>query len=247
MEIITSKQNETIKETKLLQDKSGRIKSHSFLVEGFKIIEEAKNSEYNIKTIFCLEKYFERAKQYCQNVIVVNDIIIKYLSTTLSPQGVIAVIEEKETGLKSEITSKFLILDNLQNPDNLGSVIRSAVAFGFNQIFLLNCVDQFNEKVIRSAMGNLFKVFIKKIKIEQIKELAEKRTIYCADMSGENIHNIKSFEDNCGLVIGNEGNGVSMQVLQYCKKKICILMQNGVESLNASVSAGIIMFEMNRR
>ena len=137
------------------------------------------------------------------------------------------------------------MLDNIQNPDNMGAIIRTAVATNFNKIYLINCVDIYNEKVIRASMGTLFKVEFIDTNYQQIANLAKSNKIYYADMGGESVFNIKQFEKNLGLVIGNEGNGISKEIKDITNNKLSIPMSNGVESLNASVSAGILMYHIS--
>lgn len=137
-----------------------------------------------------------------------------------------------------------LVLDKIQNPDNLGAIIRSAVATNFVTIYAIESVDLYNEKTLRSSMGNVFKVNFIKTDYQHINSLLKGYQVCIADMQGENIFKLNSLQKNVALVIGNEGNGVSEQMRKLCNKKISIPMQNNVESLNASVSAGIIMYQI---
>ena len=122
--------------------------------------------------------------------------------------------------------------------------MRSALACNFKQIFVINSVDEFSPKVIRASMGNQFKLNIVHINTDDFQTLFAGAKLYTASMEGKDIFKIQNFDKNVGVVIGNEGNGVSARVKSLVKNTISIPMQNGVESLNASVSASIIMYQI---
>ena len=242
MEIITSKSNQKIIDAKKLLDKKGREKSGLFLVETEKVIKEAFNCGLKPKCFFVLDAKkigFDNFNDV--PVFRLSDSVFKELSTLVSPDGLIAEFYLQKENPKY-VGGKFLILDGVQNPDNYGAILRTALACDFKQIYTINCVDKYNPKVIRASMGNQFKLSIMDITTGEIKSLFNNASIYTASMEGKNIFDIDKFETNVGFVVGNEGNGVSKEVKEIINNTISIPMKNGVESLNASVSASVIMY-----
>lgn len=242
MEIITSRTNQYIKLCHSLQDKKSRKKLSLCLLEGIKIIREAVKNNLVIENIYSLEdNVVDLEREFGQKVIPVSKQILEYISSTVTPQYCVGVARVKEENY-SLPQSNYLLLDNIQDPSNMGAIIRTAVATGFTTIYLNNCVDEYNEKVIRSSMGNLFKCKFIHIKMEQIKDLKE--SLYICDMNGKNIFNILAFNQIVGLCIGNEGHGVSKEIRSEIKNVISLPMMNEVESLNAAVSSSVIMYHI---
>lgn len=244
---ITSTSNSKIVFAKKLLDKKYRDKTNLFLVETEKVIEEALKNGLHCKEIYILEnKNFDIIKKYQKlfdklPVYYVNHKVFAEISSTISPDGIVGVFEKKEDK-KEYLGGSFLILDCLQNPDNLGAILRTAVACNFNQIYTINSVDKYNPKVLRASMGNQFKLNIVEIDYQDISTMLKNSKLYCMDMSGQNLFEISKFDKNVGFVIGNEGNGLSKQMREIVKNYIKIPMENGVESLNASVSASVVMY-----
>ena len=244
MERITSKSNLKIVEAKKLLEKKGRDKSGLFLLETEKVIEEALNCGLRPKCFYVLQgKTFEFLKHYNLQTYELSASTFGELSTLVTPDGIIAEFYKKESK-KQYLGGRFLILDGLQNPDNFGAIMRTALACDFKQIYTINCVDEYNPKTLRASMGNQFKLNIAKISALDIKTLFKDAKVYTASMDGRNIFEIKNFEKDIGFVVGNEGNGVSDEVKNLVKDIVSIPMQNGVESLNASVSAAVIMYHI---
>ena len=250
MEVITSKSNSKIVETKKLQDKKYRDKLGLFLVETKKVVLEALLAGLQLHSIFITEKQYEDFSSICKknkidiskiNVILVTENVIKELSTVVSPDGIVAVFKKQQTK-KEYLGGNFLVLDGLQNPDNMGAIFRTALACDFKQIFVINCVDEYNPKVVRASMGNQFKLNIMHIDYGDIKTMFANASLFALDMQGENLFKQNSFAKNAGFVVGNEGNGLSNQIKTLVKNYIAIPMQNGVESLNASISASVVMY-----
>ena len=151
------------------------------------------------------------------------------------------------TTLKESGTN-FIVLDHIQDPGNLGTIIRSASGTSFKNIFLINCVDVFSQKVIRSSMGGIFKIKAKKfVSCNEFLSfaLAQNLKYYVASMEGENLFGIKNKISNIGVAVGNEGNGVSSLIKDRAFKTISIPMQNGLESLNVGVSCSIIIYYLD--
>lgn len=240
MEIISSKANSKIQDAKKLLDKKHRDKTGLFLVETKKVIQEAISCGLRPVCLFILQDK-QNIFDGFESVYFVKDSALKELSSTVTTDGYIAVFEQKRQ-TKEYNSGRFLILDNLQNPDNFGAIMRTALACDFKQIFCINCADQYNPKTLRASMGNQFKLDIINISYEDITLLFKNATIYTASMQGENIFLKTDFPQNCGFVIGNEGRGVSEQIKALVKNTLCLPMENNTESLNASISASVIMY-----
>lgn len=227
-----------IKLIKKLKDKKYRKSENLFLVEGKKSCEELVASNYSIKYTLASTNEYKSYPNFC---LIPYD-VLKSIATTDTPQDVICVAEIPKLldGLPS---GNSLILDNLQDPGNVGTLIRSALAFNFKDIYFLNCVDIFNEKVIRSSMGNIFKITPHFVDLEYIIHNKSKicNQLVGTNMSSKNVDSITNF-GKTAVVIGNEGNGISQQLLALCDDVISIPMSNNVESLNAGVAGSIVMF-----
>lgn len=241
METITSKSNKKIVEAKKLLDKKGREKTGLFLAETEKVVKELLNCKMRPKCFYVLEgKKFDFLNNSNIQIFYLTESVFKEISTLVTFDGVIGEFYQNQQ--KAEYNGgKFLILDGLQNPDNFGAIMRTALACDFKNIYTINCVDKYNPKVIRASMGNQFKLNIAEISLNDI-EMFDNAKLYTASMEGKNIFDIDKFENNIGIVIGNEGNGVSAELKNLINNTISLPMENGIESLNASVSAGVIMY-----
>ncbi|MBQ8431175.1 MAG: RNA methyltransferase [Clostridia bacterium] len=241
MEIITSKTNEKIVNAKKLLDKKFRDKTSRFLVETKKVIAEGVRAGLKIESLFVLHGNDNIFSSIDCPVYTVSNQVFKEISSTVSTDGFIAVFNKKVLE-KSVPNGNFLVLDNLQNPDNFGAILRTALATNFKDIYVINSVDEYNSKTIRASMGNQFFLNIMHINYEDIEILFKNKQLFAADMMGENIFKQKNLNENFGFVIGNEGNGISNELKKYVKNFVSIPMENGVESLNASISASVIMY-----
>lgn len=250
--IITSAQNSVIKEIKELQSKkSKRKKEGLFVIEGIRGVKEIPK---NIKLKYLVTTEDINVEQIeginANTWIEVSKDIYKTISDTQSPQGAMAVAEIPSVTLNT-ITNKkgqYLMLENLQDPGNLGTIIRTAHAFGFDALLITKgSVDVYSPKVVRSTMGALFGLPIvideeAETYVSHLKEM--KITLYTTALKEDaiNIHDVK-FDKGRAIVIGNEGNGVSDYVISEADYAVMISMPGGAESLNASVAAGICMYE----
>lgn len=228
---IISLQNKQVIEWNKLKQKKYRDETNTFLIEGDHLIKEAKKSGNVICTIGLDDTY---------DYEVTKDILNK-LSSQISGTNEIAVVKKIE---EKQINGNIVILDNIQDPGNLGTIIRSAVAFNIETIILSdNSVDLYNEKVIRASEGMLFNINVIRCNIKEkiINLKNDGYTIYATTPNGEG-----NFEVNekIALVIGNEGNGISDEILEICDKNITIKMNKKCESLNAGVCASILMHMM---
>lgn len=232
---IESLSNAKVKAWNKLKEKKYRDETGLFLIEGDHLIKEALKKQMVVSTIGLNETY-----DY-----TVNSEILKKLSSQKSGTKEIAVVKKIEE--KKVEGDKILILDNIQDPGNLGTIIRSAVAFNISTIILSDdCVDLYNDKVIRSSEGMIFNInIVRKKLIEIIPKIKENGyTVYATTVNGKGY-----FENDSkiALVIGNEGNGIKKDILNLCDKNITIKMNKECESLNAGVAASILMYELGVR
>ena len=230
--MILSVDNPKVKELMKLKQGKNRKKEEKFIVEGAHLVKEAKLAGVLIEAFSIEEK---------EEYTLVSENIMKKISTTDT------VV--KEIGLckfinKNELSDKILILDGVQDPGNMGTLMRSACAFGFNTIFVGNgCVDIYNEKVIRSSQGAIFKLnFIFGNVVEFVKNTPEYKVYGTNVVRGIPLENVR-YEGKIGVILGNEGNGISKEVDDLLLDNIYIPMNN-TESLNVAIAGSIIMYSM---
>ena len=212
------------------------------LVETYHLVEEAFNNNL-LEEVFILEDY-KFNLDIKTNII--NESVMKKLSSTDTIPGIVGVVRKKEE--KDIIGNKILLLDRIQDPGNLGTIIRSAVAFNVDTIILSDdTVDLYNSKVLRSAQGMIFHTNILRGNLKDyIKELKEKDfVIYGTDVNdGISLKDIGKIE-KFALIVGNEGNGITPEIRELCDKFIYIDMVKSVDSLNVGVACSIILYEMS--
>lgn len=242
--MISSKQNERVKKARSLLNKKFRDEYSLYIAEGAKTVFEAIKCGAKIETIFATETGLELLKTFTSNlggieVLLVSNEVYSSISDEVSPQGVLAIIKKEKSEIKNA-SGKCLFLDGVSDPGNVGAIIRTASASGFNEIYCFNVADPYSPKAVRSSMSGIFKV---KLYFGDREEILKSvgTSLIVASMEGENAFTFNPPEKFC-LVIGNEANGVSDTVKQKADYTVSIPMQNGVESLNASVSAGILMY-----
>lgn len=236
--IITSKTNPVIKTVSSLSDKKFRKQLGLYLVEGIKPVRECIAAGCEIERIICTE---ENGSLF-NGATVVSDTVFKCISSEKTPQGVLAVVKIPESELKAPEHS-CLLLDCLQDPGNLGTVIRTANAAGYSEIYLINCTDPYSPKAVRASMSGIFFVNLYTGTREEIFRILEGVPVICADMDGEDIFGFTPPEKFC-LCIGNEGGGISREVFEKASYTVRIPMRETCESLNAAVSAGIAMYTL---
>ena len=239
---ITSVNNERIKELVKLKEKKYRDKMGLFFIEGLDIIEEAYKNGL-LKELYILDGYDSPYKDIPYTNVSYE--VMKKISDMESVSeyyGVCKKIQEKELG------KKIIILDGIQDPGNLGTIIRSAVAFNIDTVVLSReCVDLYNSKVLRSTKGMIFNKNVIVRDIVPFIDSLDKYTIYGTSCTnGEDIRSIE-LPEYIALIIGNEGKGISQEVYDRCNKFIYIKMNDKCESLNAGVAASIIMYEVNNK
>ncbi|MBO4594606.1 MAG: RNA methyltransferase [Clostridia bacterium] len=241
--MITSRQNSLIKEIKSLSLKKYRDETGLFLVEGVKSVKEAVSCGIKVRDLI----FTERGKELFGNCILpfetVTDGVFDAITDDKTPQGVLAVCHIPKFS-ETDTDCKSVFLDGVSDPANVGAIIRSAAAFGYGTVFIADGADAYSAKSVRASMGGIFRVKVFSGKREEL--LAKvKVPILVADMDGKDIRSVKIAPAHC-IAVGNEGHGVSKEVKAAGQEIISIPMQNGVESLNAAVSASIIMYELNK-
>lgn len=257
MELIQSKDNNIIKETKRLKEKRYRALTSQFLVEGFRFTEEALKSSFKVSQIFINENSLDKWKDYnlenlqqnSTKVYIVKETVFKQLSETESPQGIIAVVDKiKVPILKKE--GLYLLADKIQDPGNLGTIIRSAHAAGaLGVIVTKGTVDVYNEKTLRSTMGSIFNIpVIEDEDLRFTKALKEDgfKLIVSSLEDSTDFYNV-NLNENLIIAVGNEGSGISEEIYSFGDIKVRIPMPGGAESLNAAVAASIMLFEAVRQ
>ena len=231
-EVIKSSKNNLIKMINKLKKKKFRNEKGMFLIETRKMIDEAIKSNANIE--FIIQK--ENNEIIYDNPIFIKDDLFDEISSLVTPDGYMALVSKQSI---NSLSDNILILDNIQDPGNMGTLIRSAEAFGYNTIISINSVDFYNENVLRSTMGSIFRLNLIESDYEYINTLDDYQ-IYLADMDGQDFREIKS-SGKKAIVIGNEGNGISDEIQKTTHKTVKIPMQGKIESLNAAVSGSILM------
>lgn len=259
---ITSSSNPTIKEIKSLYKRRERWDNKLFIVEGIKMVEELIHNGYPMKYIVYSDKLFSLRGgkelfddiEHLDNVINVPDKLFESLSDVETPQGILAVVPFKNNSIEDILAGSkpfIILLDRVQDPGNLGTIIRTADAFGIDGIIALEgCVDVYNPKVVRATMGSIFRVPIYYYSdgIDIINKLKDKGArIYSTSLDGKKFIQDVDFKEFSVLIIGNESKGVSETLEELSDNLIKIPMIGRAESLNAAVASSIIMYEALRQ
>lgn len=254
-DMITSTSNQQIKNIVQLAKKGkARREQDVFLVEGLRMYQEAPK-ERIVKT-YVSESFYKKEKKILsdEKIEIVEDRVFASASDTMTPQGVLSIVKqyhyEKKDFWKKE-QPFFLVLENLQDPGNLGTIFRTAEGAGVDGIFLSrDCVDLYNPKVIRSTMGSVYRMpffYVDSAEetVESLKEQGVK--VFAAHLKGRQSYNQENYTSACAFLIGNEGNGLTEQLASHADCYVKIPMEGKVESLNAAMAAGILMYEVNRQ
>ena len=248
---ITSTSNETIKYFISLNDKKTRMNAKRFIVEGYHLVNEASKTNLLEAIISTDEKELKKinnVKRY-----LVNDAIINKIATTKNPQNILGIVKMLDHNITNlvpiikENKTKLIMLDDVNDPGNLGTIIRTAAGLGYDGIIMSpNTVDLYNEKVIRSTQGVMFKIPIIKANLQEVIKLLKKEKVFCIGTALTNAKDVKHItkKDKFAICLGNEAKGISKEVSDNMDENVRIAMNNDVESLNVSIAAGIIMYEM---
>lgn len=248
---ITSTSNETIKYFISLNDKKTRMNAKRFIVEGYHLVNEASKTNLLEAIISTDEKELKKinnVKRY-----LVNDAIINKIATTKNPQNILGIVKMLDHNITNLVPiikgnkTKLIMLDDVNDPGNLGTIIRTAAGLGYDGIIMSpNTVDLYNEKVIRSTQGVMFKIPIIKANLQEVIKMLKKEKVFCIGTALTNAKDVKHItkKDKFAICLGNEAKGISKEVLDNMDENVKIAMKNDVESLNVSIAAGIIMYEM---
>lgn len=255
--MITSTGNSQVKRLLQLQKKSkARNEEKVFLVEGVRMFVEVP--EERVEKVYISETLYNRKKQELKlekfPVEVLSDSVFQHVSDTKTPQGILCIVKQEEHDLEKVLNIEnphFVVLDNLQDPGNLGTIVRTAEAAGVDAVFLSKeSVDIYNPKTIRSTMGSIYRMPI--IYVDDLLELMDvfnKKGIksYAAHLEGENTYDKEDYHQGTAILIGNEGNGLREEVSNKADTWVRIPMEGKVESLNAAIAASVLMFEVYRQ
>ena len=243
MTIITSKANSVVKNAKKLHQK--KYRKSTYLIEGWHLFEEAVQAGVTIEKVFALESYLDQLAAFPQTVWVSEEILLD-LADTQTPQGIVAVIQKEEVGLPDLHQGKYLFLEDVQDPGNVGTMIRTADAAGFTGVIVSDkSADIYSLKTLRSMQGSHFHLPIYRLPLATFVEEAKKSNlpILATTLSRESkdYRELSSLE-NFVLVMGNEGQGISSVMAESADQLVHIGMKGRAESLNVAVAAGILMF-----
>ncbi|MBN6013878.1 TrmH family RNA methyltransferase [Streptococcus oralis] len=243
MTIITSKANSVVKNAKKLHQK--KYRKSAYLIEGWHLFEEAVQAGVTIEKIFALESYKEQLVAFPQTIWVSEEILLD-LADTQTPQGIVAVIQKEEVGLPNLHQGKYLFLEDVQDPGNVGTMIRTADAAGFTGVIVSDkSADIYSLKTLRSMQGSHFHLPIYRLPVATFVEEAKKSNLpllaTTLSRDSKDYRELSSLE-NFVLVMGNEGQGISSVMAESADQLVHIGMKGRAESLNVAVAAGILMF-----
>ena len=246
MTIITSKANSVVKNAKKLHQK--KYRKSAYLIEGWHLLEEAVQAGVTIEKIFALESYREQLAAFPQTVWVSEDILLD-LADSQTPQGIVALVQKEEVGQVDFSQGKFLFLEDVQDPGNVGTIIRTADAAGFTGVIVSDkSADIYSLKTLRSMQGSHFHLPIYRISSQALlKEAKEAAIPVLATTLSKNSVDYRELPpiENFVLVMGNEGQGISPLMVESADQLVHISMKGQAESLNVAVAAGILIFHLS--
>ena len=246
MTIITSKANSVVKNAKKLHQK--KYRKSAYLIEGWHLFEEAVQAGVMIEKIFALENYRDQLAAFPKTVWVSEDILLD-LADSQTPQGIVAVVQKEEVGQVDFNQGKFLFLEDVQDPGNVGTIIRTADAAGFTGVIVSDkSADIYSLKTLRSMQGSHFHLPIYRMSSQALLEEAKKAgipvlatTLSKGSVDYRELPPIENFV----LVMGNEGQGISPLMAESADQLVHISMKGKAESLNVAVAAGILIFHLS--
>ncbi|WP_461205563.1 TrmH family RNA methyltransferase [Clostridium sp. DL1XJH146] len=257
MREIKSRDNLLLKDIKKLQTKKYRQEKNLFVIEGLRFVQELVFSNFNIKYLFVEDNYIEKFSNIINqcmvkknvDIIKVDNKLLSYISTTKNPQGILAVVEMKQY-IQPTKKGLYVLLDRIQDPGNMGTIIRTSHAAGVAGVIITKgSVDLYNDKTLRSTMGSVFKIPIfNDFDINELKDFKRdgfKLVVSSLDTEF-NFYDV-NYDDDVILAIGNEANGLCDEIIDIADIKVKIPMPGGAESLNAAVAGSIMIYEMLRQ
>ncbi len=257
--VISSRKNPAVTQFRLLNsDRKARSERNLFNIEGVRLCEEALGADIRITEAYITEtaisKYpgtYEKLRSVCEPLVITDD-IGAYISDTKSPQGVFITAEKPDSSarINTSVSGRFIILDGLRDSGNIGTIIRTADAFGLSGVIMSpDCADVYSPKVVRGAMGSLFRLPVMTAElpcfIAELQANGYEVSAAVLDRNARSTDTVK-FPLKCAVIIGNEGNGVSVDVIRAAGNCIYIPIENA-ESLNAAVAAAIFCYELRKK
>lgn len=239
-----------ISQIQSLKQQKYREEFQLFVVEGKKMVAELMTSEFTYETIYATEQFNEDSELTNDEVEVVTDVQMKQMSSLSTPPGVLAVVRIPEQKTNQPRQGMILLLDGINNPGNMGTIIRTADWFGISKLVCSeDCVDIWNQKVLQATMGSIYRIDVEYVDIiEFLKAERKDRAVYGALLEGKSIYDEQGWDENGIIIIGSESHGIRQEVIPYISDPITIPRKEGrkSESLNAAMAAGIIMAEAVR-
>lgn len=253
---IESKSNSLFKDLKKLKDKKKyREEKKQYIIEGFRFVKEAIKANAYLESIIITENFYNKEKIFIDSIneqglkiIIMSKILLDELCDTENPQGIIAVVQINDKILKEGNT--VILVDKVQDPGNMGTIIRTAHAVGARGIITTKgTVDIYNDKVLRSSMGSIFYVpVIEDYDLEIVKNLKNQGyKLLVSSLQGKNNFFEEKLTGNIIIAVGNEGNGVSDEVYEISDIKVKIPMPGNSESLNVAIATSVMMYEKLRQ
>lgn len=248
MKYIESKKNEEIKQINKLNKTKEIKKTGTYLIEGFHLVQEADDNGQEIVKVLATENHQDNRiiKKYYDDAIIISDDIAASLSETKSPQGIFAVIKINQPKELPELSGQWVILANVQDPGNVGTIIRTADAAGYDGVITsLDTADIYQPKVQRSMQGSQFHLPIYRLDLHQAISKAKDAglTVYGSEVNDQAVpYNTLEKIDNFALIMGNEAHGLDEETLQMTDQNIYIPLMGKAESLNVAVAAGVLMY-----
>ena len=251
MEMITSRQNALCTHLRKLASSAGyRRKSGEFLCDSPKLLEEALLWQGQVHTVVCTEQAAVPVLPAGVRQVMVPPDVMKSISPMETPQGVLSVCGMQPAELPDKLAGKrYVVLDGVQDPGNVGTILRTADAFHADGLFLVNaCADLYNPKTVRATMGAVFRCPVWSCSVEELRSLltASGLPMYGAALRSDTVDARSVDYTRCVLAIGSEGKGLSAQMLEACDQTVLIPMQAHCESLNAAIAAAVLLWEAAR-
>ena len=251
MQRIDSTDNNKLKRLTSLKQKKVRLKENLFLVEGLKSVSEAVSENADIDMILISDSFMGKNTDFCArleytnfSIYITSDHNFAKCSNMKTPQGVIASVNIPGFSYEDVVSNEMpiVVLDGINDPGNLGTIIRSADAFNFGGVLLLpGCADAYSPKTVQATMGSILRIKCVDIDVSVLDELQSYGyNLYGIDLNGSDILNEDFSDGKTAVAIGSESHGLSLQVLEKCSKKLRISMYGGAESLNAAIASGIV-------
>ncbi|MGM0471430.1 MAG: TrmH family RNA methyltransferase [Bacillota bacterium] len=261
-ETISSLQNSKVKYLRSLYRKKYRREEEQFVLEGSRIISDALQAGVDIKQVFYSDQFlYNQANQKLleqlqaeTTVFELTDSLLDQVADTTNPQGIIAVVDYPQFNADEFLAADndfFLVVDQIQDPGNLGTILRTADGAGVDGVFLLKgTVDLYNLKTVRATMGSLFRLPVFKLESpNQLAEVLQSQDVQLVvgDIEADDYYYELDYSRPTAVVVGNEGNGPQAETLSLADQKIKVPLAEGIDSLNAAIASGVIMYEVVRQ